>query len=48
MYLYWQPEGLMEWKRYIRQLKADSGIRYLLMEFVKDGKKEQFIESVKH
>lgn len=40
-------EGLIEWERYLRQLKTDNGTRYLLMEFVKDDKPDQFLADAK-
>lgn len=40
-------EGLIEWERYLRELKTASGTRYLLMEFVKDDKPAQFLVDAK-
>eukprot|EP00130_Batrachochytrium_dendrobatidis_P008647 XP_006683522.1 hypothetical protein BATDEDRAFT_93279 [Batrachochytrium dendrobatidis JAM81] len=41
-------EGVNDWERYLAKLKKkkDDGVRYLMMEFVKDGSVEQFREDV--
>lgn len=48
---HWEPgiqlplsDGIEPWRIYIEALQALEGDRYLLMEFVKDGQAEQFLE----
>ncbi|RDW16010.1 AP endonuclease [Oceanobacillus arenosus] len=39
-------EGVNDWKKYLAKLGNDNGVRYLMMEFVKNGSLEQFREDV--
>lgn len=38
--------GVSDWEKYISKLKNHDGVRYLMMEFVKDNRIEQFLEDV--
>lgn len=42
--MYPLSDGVSDWKTYLSKLKIDEGERYLMLEFVKDGKVEQFLE----
>lgn len=39
-------EGIVDWEQYLEQLKTTEQTRFLLMEFVKEDCKEQFLEDV--
>ena len=40
-------EGISDWKKYLNKLEKKDGVRYLMMEFVKDDSVEQFLEDVR-
>ena len=40
-------EGVSDWKKYLNKLEEKDGVRYLMMEFVKDDSVEQFLEDVR-
>lgn len=39
-------EGVEDWRKYLAKLEIDDGVRYLMMEFVKDDSVGQFIDDV--